>query len=54
MAFATPADISARWRALSQAEQDRATALLDDAEWWLKVWFIPTATSRPWRPTIRS
>lgn len=41
MAFATPSDISARWRALSQAEQDRATMLLDDAAWWLKVWFKP-------------
>lgn len=41
MAFAIPDDISARWRALSQAERDRATVLLDDAAWWLKVWFKP-------------
>lgn len=41
MAFATHEDIQARWRALSQAEQDRATVLLDDAAWWLKVWFKP-------------
>ncbi|WP_280317295.1 Gp19/Gp15/Gp42 family protein [Nocardia wallacei] len=39
MAYATPADVAARWRALSQAEQDRAIVLLDDAAWWLNVWF---------------
>ncbi|MBF6328736.1 Gp19/Gp15/Gp42 family protein [Nocardia transvalensis] len=41
MAFATPTDVAARWRALSPAEQARATVLLDDAAWWLKVWFKP-------------
>lgn len=41
MAFATHSDIAARWRALSQAEQDRADVLLGDAAWWLKVWFKP-------------
>jgi hypothetical protein len=41
MAFAAYADIEARWRTLSSTEQARATVLLDDAAWWLKVWFKP-------------
>lgn len=39
MAFATVDELEAGWRPLSQAERDRATVLLDDAAWWLKVWF---------------
>ncbi|NEW33838.1 hypothetical protein GV791_14870 [Nocardia cyriacigeorgica] len=39
MAFATVDELEAGWRPLSQAEKDRATVLLDDAAWWLKVWF---------------
>lgn len=41
MAFAIPADLAERWRALSPAEEARATVLLGDAAWWLKVWFKP-------------
>ena len=40
MAFATTPDLAARWRPLSQAEQDRAEVLLDDAAWWLQAWFV--------------
>lgn len=39
MAFATAAEVASGWRPLSQAELDRATVLLDDAAWWLAVWF---------------
>ena len=39
MAFATTDDLVARWRPLSQADLDRAEVLLDDAAWWLGVWF---------------
>lgn len=41
MAFATAADLAARWRALSPAEEALATTLLDDAAFWLKAWFKP-------------
>jgi len=41
MAFATPDDVAARWRALSSAEETRAEVLLSDAAWWLKVWLAP-------------
>lgn len=43
MAFAGYADLAERWRVLSPAEQARATTLLRDATWWLKVWFKPYA-----------
>ncbi|MEV4155415.1 Gp19/Gp15/Gp42 family protein [Nocardia salmonicida] len=39
MAFATSADLVERWKPLSQAEEARATTLLGDAAWWMKVWF---------------
>lgn len=35
MAYATVADLAARWRPLSTEEQTRASALLDDASVWL-------------------
>ncbi|MGY2036615.1 Gp19/Gp15/Gp42 family protein [Nocardia gipuzkoensis] len=40
MAFATADEVEDGWRTLSQAEKDRAAVLLDDAAWWLKVWFL--------------
>ncbi|MBW0275000.1 hypothetical protein ATM97_27755 [Nocardia sp. MH4] len=43
MAFATAADLAERWKPLSPAEEARATVLLGDAAWWLKVWFKPYA-----------
>lgn len=43
MTFATSDDLAERWRALSPAEEARATVLLGDAAWWLKVWFKPYA-----------
>lgn len=39
MAFAVAGDLVERWRTLTQAEGDRATVLLGDTAWWLKVWF---------------
>ncbi|MGV9818419.1 Gp19/Gp15/Gp42 family protein [Nocardia xishanensis] len=39
MAFATADELEAGWRPLSPAEKDRATVLLNDAAWWLKIWF---------------
>ncbi|MEV0031431.1 Gp19/Gp15/Gp42 family protein [Nocardia sp. NPDC050793] len=39
MAFATAADLEARWRALSPEEEARVDVLLADAAWWLGVWF---------------
>lgn len=39
MAFAIADDLAERWRTLTQAEGDRATVLLGDTAWWLKVWF---------------
>ena len=40
MTYATADDVEAGWKTLSQAEKDRATVLLDDAAWWLNVWFL--------------
>lgn len=39
MAFATPDDLSSRWRQLSPSETDRAEALLDDAAIYLEAEF---------------
>jgi hypothetical protein len=39
MAFATFDDLAKRWKPLSPAEEARATVLLGDTAWWLKVWF---------------
>lgn len=38
-AFATPADLEARWRPLTDAETVVATTLLADAAVWLRAWF---------------
>ncbi|MBF6301171.1 hypothetical protein IU459_27035 [Nocardia amamiensis] len=41
MAYATADELEDGWRTLSQAEKDRASVLLDDAAWWLGIWFKP-------------
>lgn len=41
MAFATYADLTARPPALPQASEETVGVLMDDAAWWLSVWFRP-------------
>lgn len=39
MAFATADEVEIGWRTLSPAEKATATQLLEDAAWWLDIWF---------------
>ncbi|WNM74104.1 head-to-tail adaptor [Mycobacterium Phage Nergal] len=38
MAYAEPNDLAARWHPLTPEETAKATTLLDDAAFWLRVW----------------
>jgi hypothetical protein len=38
MAYAEPGDLAARWHPLTPEETSKATTLLDDAAFWLRVW----------------
>lgn len=44
-AYATIGDLESRWRSLSNSDEARAEALLDDAAVWLRTW-APDLDSR--------